>query len=520
MKNNKVIIIVCALFASMFSCENYLDELPDNRTELDSETKIRKLLVSAYPSKSHAMITELSSDNVDDQGESNPYSERLYEQIAYWKNITEEDSDGAAEFWSDTYLAIAHANQALQAIEELGSPNSLSAEKGEALITRAYGHFLLVNVFCKHYTTTTSATDLGIPYMTAPETKLDPKYERGSVEGVYKLINDDIEAALPLIDDNIYDVASYHFNTRASYAFAARFNLYYEKWDKALDYANSALGNNPESVLRQWSRLGSLPKSPGPVVNAYIDDSSNLLVQAHASNLGVVFGAFYSGARFTHTRKKAIQETLQAPMPFRTAGVPRDLFEFAFFMYEASNLDKTLLYKIPYRFEYTDPVARIGYARTVLVPFNTDETLLVRAEAKSMLNKFDEALADINTWVNNFYKGDNSVTIKQVNDFYDSIETSTSTGMNSKKELNPKFNLAEGTQKNLIHYVLQCRRVLTLHEGLRWFDVKRYGIPVPRLLTKSNGVFEEADLLTSDDKRRAIQIPQSVVDAGLKKNPR
>lgn len=31
------------------SCNDFLDELPDNRTELNSEQKIAKMLVSAYP---------------------------------------------------------------------------------------------------------------------------------------------------------------------------------------------------------------------------------------------------------------------------------------------------------------------------------------------------------------------------------------------------------------------------------------------------------------------------------------
>ncbi|WP_406629940.1 RagB/SusD family nutrient uptake outer membrane protein, partial [Ornithobacterium rhinotracheale] len=46
----------------------------------------------------------------------------------------------------------------------------LSAQKGEALIARAYSHFILVNLFGKHYNTQTSDTDLGVVYMERPET--------------------------------------------------------------------------------------------------------------------------------------------------------------------------------------------------------------------------------------------------------------------------------------------------------------------------------------------------------------
>ena len=40
---------------ALCSCNDFLDELPDNRAELDSAEKINKLLVSAYPSRSYVM---------------------------------------------------------------------------------------------------------------------------------------------------------------------------------------------------------------------------------------------------------------------------------------------------------------------------------------------------------------------------------------------------------------------------------------------------------------------------------
>ena len=77
------------------------------------------------------------------------------------------------------------------------------------------------------------------------------------------------------------------------------------------------------------------------------------------------------------------------------------------------------------------------------------------------------------------------------------------------------------TQESLIQVVLQCRRYETLHEGKRWFDVKRWGIEIPRRKINTSGVPSEiTDWLTVDDPRRAIQIPQSVVEAGYEPNPR
>lgn len=48
---------------------------------------------------------------------------------------------------------------------------------------------------------------------------------------LYAKINKDIEEALPLVNDGIYKVPKYHFNKKAAYSFAARFNLYYKNLD-------------------------------------------------------------------------------------------------------------------------------------------------------------------------------------------------------------------------------------------------------------------------------------------------
>ena len=65
------------------------------------------------------------------------------------------------------------------------------------------------------------------------------------------------------------------------------------------------------------------------------------------------------------------------------------------------------------------------------------------------------------------------------------------------------------------------RRLETVEGGLRWFDIKRYGIEIIRRTMSSNGLpAEKTDVLTKDDERRAIQIPQKVRDAGCPANPR
>lgn len=517
MKNNKKILFVLFLFSlCTISCDEFLDELPDNRTALDNSNKIRKLLVSAYPTTGEAIVTEFSSDNFQDLGTTNPDWDRVHKELVYWEDVSENDSDGPNSVWEGCYAAIAAANEALVSINEIGG-TSLDAEKGEALISRAYAHFVLVNVFSKHYNETSSNTDLGIPYLESPEILLNPKYERGTVKDVYEKINKDIEAGLPLIDDNIYQASKYHFNTKAAYAFAARFNLYYQKWEKARDYATAVVTQAPLSLLRDWKAQGLVTSDQDPRTRAYFSDNSTLLNITSGSNAGLIYGGYRIVTRFNHTRFIANNETMYAPLPWGT--VSSASYNYRPANYIATNFDKVVLMKLPYIFEYTDVVAGIGYRRTVYSPFTTDETLLVRAEANIMLNQHDKAINDLNTWSKNFFK-DKETTIADVDAFYNAMPYSTETNPTQKKTLTPNFAINAGTQENMLHYTLQCRRILTIHDGLRWFDIKRYGMSVPRYISDLSGGMSVADVLDVNDPRKAIQLPADVIAAGLTPNPR
>ena len=61
MKRNILYIALSGVLA-LASCSDFLDTLPDNRTEIDSADKMAKLLVSAYPTTTYIMLTEMSSD--------------------------------------------------------------------------------------------------------------------------------------------------------------------------------------------------------------------------------------------------------------------------------------------------------------------------------------------------------------------------------------------------------------------------------------------------------------------------
>ena len=526
----KIQYILLSLLA-MAGCDKFLDKMPDNRTEIDSQEKIQALLVSAYPPTDYMLVTEFMSDNVDDYGINNPYTDRFIDEVFAWEDVTESDNEDPESVWQSSYHAIACANEALSAIDSLTKVDpalDLSAERAEALLCRAYNHFILVNVFSIAYNPETSEADLGIPYSTRPETTLNPHYERGNVANVYALIEKDLEAALPFVSDRYYTVPKYHFNQKAAYAFAARFYLYYGKFEKSVECATKCLGSEPSAMLRDWEYQSTMTQKYDAIVDHYIDASlnCNLLLMTAYSKMGLAFGPYYVYSRYAHGNYLAVMETGEA-IPNLWGG-SNETYWMDMKEYEATNLDKTMFWKLPYLFEFTNPVARIGYYRTVYPAFAADQVLLERAEANILLGKYDTALDDINLWIRNIASGDptnppRTLDVDRVNSWFNAREYHTWDYSTVKKHLNPKFiSLEEGsTQENMLHCILALKRVETLGQGLRWFDVKRYGIQLDRRIINAEGrPYRNTGTLAPFDKRTAVQIPRKVRDAGITPNPR
>ncbi len=519
MKKN--IIWSLALGALLFtSCDSYLDKLPDDRTELNSREKVRDLLVSAYPSNSNVMIMEYCTDNVIDNGPQ--FSAQVSQEELYrFKDVSTEGNDDPRNVWQGFYFAVATANHALEAIDKLEATENLNAEKGEALLCRAYAMFQLANTFCMAWNPEKKDDYLGLPYPTKPGTKLDETYTRGTLGELYEKINNDIETGLPLIDDNNYKSPKFHFNSKAAYAFAARFNLYYMNYDKAIEYATKAIGEDPSGVLRSYKDLVSL----GAIdfSNRYIlsSEPANLLLVTAYSTAGRMLT--YSGMRrFAHSAVVASYETYWAFGPWGGGSTNNALY-YKSKMYGSEY--QVFFPKLLEQFEFTDKLAQTGFAHIVDPVFTTDETLLVRAEAYAMKNDSVSALKDMNYWVashcDNYAAQYKVLTMSNLNTFFSELDYApvvpqTRLERSIKKKLNPQgFTVEAGNQETLIQMILHMRRLETVFQGLRFIDLKRYGISYSHPVTGEDPiVFEPGDL------RGAIQLPSVVVNAGLQANPR
>ena len=525
----KYYLIFIAVALALVSCEKFLDKNPDNRASIDTIEDVNNLLTSAYSEHTYATMTELMSDNVDDFNNTQfNKTTRFYDEVFAWKDVTESDNESPENVWSNYWETITTANIALDALERLGPETDLSLREayGEAYLVRAYGHFVLVNLFCEQYNPKTSSTDLGIPYRDTPPEGFDVKYERGNVAEVYKRIEEDLEKGLSMVGDSRYKVPKYHFNISAAYAFASRFFLFYGKYEKAIECATRVLGPNPATVLKDWDYIGSLPTaSNGPTLHAtaYVDSksSANLLIQTVYSRIYAFWLNYASYNRYSHGSHLAITESMTAPQPWGTANWKDGAKTYS------GSMDKIIFWRNPYTFQYTDPVARTGYARSILVNFTTDGVLINRAEANILLGNYQAACDDLNLWLHNITTSSYVFTPDNVKAFFDGIKYSTWQEGTMKKRLNPVFmelNPSDSFQEPMIDLLLHVRRMDNLGSGLRWFDLKRYGVTVyRRMIEQEETGFNPtsvSDSLKVGDPRWAMQIPYKVLKAGFEPNPR
>ena len=477
----------CMLIITGSACNKFLEKEPDNRAKLDSPEKVSQLLGTAYPQANYQPFAETMTDNVTDIGQG--ANDNTIHDPYFFVDTRENQQDSPEFYWYGCYTAIATANQALETISKVTTnAQAYSAQKGEALIARAYAHFMVVNFFSKFYDAATASSDPGIPYVTEPETVFIKQYDRQTVQYDYDMIEKDLLEGLPLINDNNYTVPKYHFNKSAANAFATRFYLYKKDYDKVISYASQAIPNNNfVPNLRQWNTAYKNITDVTELFKIYAKatEPANLLLVETSS----------SWARNFYTNRYGVDPSKQSeilPRPDPITGG-----NFAFAIYSISEGTHVLVPKIDEYFVKVSVNANIGTPYVMVPLFTTEEVLFNQAEAYTYTGNFAAALANLNmyasTRINNYSSAAYNITATKINSVF---------GTSS-------------TQQGLIDAILYYKRAEFIHEGIRWFDILRYKLPVVHPTTDGPTL-----TLAADDLRKVLQLPQSTSLAGLAPNPR
>lgn len=551
---NQICTLALAGLALTACSDDFLDKIPDERVEITNVDQVIQLLSTAYSTTNYGWVCEASSDNVVDVNA--PYMatqsdgseievrynlnsyDRMDEEIYCFEPVRSSTSfDSPSEIWESCYNAIAVANHAIALLDEIKEGNGgvedekMKAAYGEALLCRAYNHFVLVNIFSQAYKNNeASRQDVGIPYITIPEDKVSVDYKRGTVTETYDMIEKDLLQGLALVNNMIYEKPKWHFNLNATHAFAARFYLYKRDYEKVIEHADAVLGTdraNLPSILMSYGERFDVATSSKDYSLLWqgADLPNNLLLIATYSvqwrrSVGYRFACAGKALRDVFFHLGPNWRWYRMP----ASGVGGETF------WDGEADHGFMSSRIAESFEYSDKVAGIGYPHIIRREFTTNELLLERAEAYLLgrhdkaecfqdLYAYEESRQSFSEANKKFYTSGNaltSLTETALLNWYTPTEDNVKNHSNTLADWNFTQNMSTDfiVPDSLTAY-MNClndmRRYETAWTGLRFFDVKRYGFEYEHHFGPDDVVYK----LEWNSPKRAIEVPQEVLVAGM-----
>ncbi|WP_067149485.1 RagB/SusD family nutrient uptake outer membrane protein [Pseudotamlana agarivorans] len=495
MKNRYNIFQMLSMLLIIFgvvSCDDYLEEVPQNKMNPSTVTDYRELLNYGYITDERIMpYIEALGDDIgffeDDKmfgynsGAPRPDISDDY-MGAYMFDNSHEDTMGTDIAFSRLYESIYYANLVMSNIdnalsvtigdEMIDYKNNL---KGEAHALRAFSYFYLVNLYGQHYNPATASSDFGVP-ITKSTSAEDKAYPRSTVKQVYDLIMSDLESAVTLMEANPIDKnTKVLFDVQSATALQSRVALYMQDWDKTIEVANKVLKTN-NSIFDISGLSDTYNEATSIDFNTFRTGIDYLGVE----NTNILFG---NGA----TENIPILSIWPTVTTFSVSKELADSFEEGDVRryYFIGTHNRTLWGRSVSKLSLVKnrentPLATSaaynsfqGYSRVLRV----EEVLLNRAEAYAQNNQLQLAINDLNT-----------LRVKKINPtFYNDLD------------------LGSFTKESLIEFIYNERRKELCFEGHRWFDLKRTTRPAMYRI----GYDGREAHLEKDDPRYVLQIPES-----------
>lgn len=266
MRNIIYSLVILVFVSAISGCEKYTDITPKGQNLMETAADLDLLMNVNYvgipfemSNQAYLINDRYPINNV--AGIINSPSQSLEKILLTY----DESADRAGITLSDRsfeglYKIISTMNIALmQADIASGDPQLLNQIRAEALVMRAYLHYLLVNIYAKAYNPATAANDGGIPYVN--DANFDEQNKKVTVKEVYDNILSDINAALDLngLPDRPKNVM--RAGKGFAYAVKAKALLSMQDYDGALEAVNNALTIN--NTLEDHRPLLALPAASG-----------------------------------------------------------------------------------------------------------------------------------------------------------------------------------------------------------------------------------------------------------------
>lgn len=492
----KRIVMICMI--SIFGgCDDFLEETSQNQIRPSLVSDMEKLLSGeGYFDASNGCLfnygTEVLTDDIqcgekmiqDDKPDGqDAVKERWERMFCYSVRMFDEVNTKQREnldYWFIPYQYIKGCNIVLDYVDDMSGKEDRKAYlKGEAMALRGFYYLQLVNFFSLPYNYGDPESNMGVPLKLTSGVTQD-KPSRGTVAEVYRQIEEDLLKGAEIMGANPQaNILFTRMNSLAAYGFTTRMYLYMEEWDKVIQYADSVLNN--KSTLLQFSDVeadedafpdGGVynPNTPGEILWAgYMNDAMKMYSALHykaaflpSDALVNVYGEDVDGGR--DLRATGVAEAFSYLMEGSKTGVTEKWI--------------ATIRKGGSSYEYG------GGIRTAEVFLNRAEAYIRKYIEEGSVTYAQKGLDDLNILRRSRFS----------NDYVD-------------KKLSQFVNPEE-----LLEFCLRERRRELPHEGnLRWFDLRRNGMPRIEHEFFYEGQEHNTYVLEEKDPRYVLPLPETVL---------
>ena len=359
----KTVFFLALLFLHA-SCKKYLEETPNNALPTESSitdaNTARAAVIGAYDrlqayyASSFPTLGTITTDNVIFNG-------TLSEYLQLDQNAIPTDNVITVAAYQGMYRAINSANSVIAALPGISDPLLTAAEKdkllGEAYFIRALSYFDLARGWG------------GVQLQLQPTTDLQglKGVKRSTLDQTYDQVLADLTQAELLLPEDA--TTRNRAQKSTARALRARLHLYRKQWAEAETYATQVISNAKYALVKPYKAFFTAP----------FQSTESVLELAYSVNdRNTYWNLWYpssAGGQFTLKPSDALIAKLNNPA---VGGTRNSLIAGT----------GSTVYGVLYNTTSTgtDPSYVIRIA----------ELYLIRAEARTQLNKLSEAAADLN----------------------------------------------------------------------------------------------------------------------------
>lgn len=348
--------------------------------------------------------------------------------------------------------------------------------RAEALATRAWSNFNMMNYYCKPYAAATAATDPGFPVITLADVTMK-NFPRGTVQQSYDAIIKDLTDALT--DIPVKPAYVTRWSKPAVEGFLGKVYLFMGRNNDALPYLKAALTDvaaNGQTILYDYNKTlapgGSflpIDMNTGPV-----NSPGNIQVDVKEAVVSKVFTTGVWNGNYLGTdglRLSAWAQALFAPSDLRLQ------------FYTTRNEDNSV--------NAAGRLRKYG-VRNIRFGLQLSELYLLNAECKARTNDLTGAVTDVETLRRNRMPVADAAVPSAI----------------------------AANQTALIKFIVDERMREFAMEGYRWFDMRRLSVdPLYAGITFTHTIYNAdgtTNVINMDQPNRLVlRIPPSIAD----KNP-